>query len=109
MIAGRFCETPLLRRTARLSKKIDKPPRKVAKIYQQICAKSCKRNLWRRQNEHHAQQQQVHQIDYDEGEKRALIGKISLIFRDHPARKREMERPRCSDHSVKPPTVRLLF
>ena len=107
MIAGRFCETPVLRRTARIFKKIDKPPRKVAKIYQQIRAKPCKRNLWRRQNEHHAEQQQVHQIDHNEGEERALIGQVSLIFRDHPARKREMERPRRSDDSVKPSTVRL--
>ena len=65
-IVGRFCETPVLRRTARICKKIDKPPRKVAKIYQQIRAESRKRNLWRRQNEHHAEQQQVHQIDHNE-------------------------------------------
>jgi hypothetical protein len=36
--------------------KIDKPPRKTAEIYQQIRAEACKRNLWRRQNEHHAEQ-----------------------------------------------------
>ena len=86
---------------------IDKPPRKVAKIYQQIRAEPCKGDLWRRQNEHHAQQQQIHQIDHDEREERALIAQVSLIFWDHPARKREMERPRRSDDSVKPSTVRL--
>ena len=107
MIVGRFCETPALRRTARISKKIDKPARKVAKIYQQIRAESRKRSLWGCQNEHHAEQQQVHQIDHDEREERALIAQVSLIFRDHPARKREMERPGRSDDSVKPSAVRL--
>ena len=77
------------------------------KIGQQIRSETGERNLWRRQNEHHAEQQHIHQIDHNEREKRALIAQVSLIFRDHPTRKREMERPRRADHSVKPSTIRL--
>ena len=36
-----------------------------------------------------------------------LIAQVSLIFRDHPTRKREMEGARRADHSVKPSTIRL--
>ena len=92
---------------ARSSKTIDKPPREVAKIRQQICAETRKRNLRGRKNKHYAEEQQVHQIDHDEGEERALIAEVGLIFRNHPTRKREMERPCRADHSVKPPAVRL--
>ena len=90
-----------------MMEKIGKPPREVGKVGQQICSETGERNLGRRENEHHAEQQHVHQIDYDEREERALIAQVSLIFRDHPARKREMERPRHADHSVKPSTIRL--
>ena len=87
--------------------KISNPSRKDAKIDQQICSETGERNLRRRQNEHHAEQQHVHQIDYDEREERTLIAQVSLIFRDHPTRKSEMERPRRADHSVKPSAIRL--
>src|SRR6266498_506129 len=46
-------------------------------------------------------------MDHDEREERALIAEVGLIFRDHPARKREVERPGHADHSVKPSAVRL--
>ena len=86
---------------------IENPTRKAGKIGQQIRSETGERNLRRRQNEHHAEQQHVHQIDHDEREERPLIAQISLIFRDHPTRKREMERARHADHSVKPSTIRL--
>ena len=74
---------------------------------QQICAEAGKCDLWRRENQHHAEQQQIHQIDHHERKKCALIAEISLILRDHPAGEREMERPRCADHRVKQSPVRL--
>jgi hypothetical protein len=107
MIVGRFCETPVLQRTARIFEKVNEPTREIGKIDQQICSETGERNLRRRQNEHHAEQQHVHQIDHDQREERTLIAQVSLIFRNHPTRKREMERPRRADHSVKPPAVRL--
>ena len=87
--------------------KVNNPPCKIAKVRQQICSETGERNLRRRQNEHHAEQQHVHQIDHDEREERTLIAQVSLIFRDHPTCKREMERPRRADHSIKPSTIRL--
>ena len=87
--------------------KIENPPREIGKIDQQIRPETGERNLRRRQNEHHAEQQDVHQIDHDQREERTLIAQVSLIFRDHPTRKREMERARRADHSVKPSTIRL--
>ena len=87
--------------------KIENPTGKDAKIGQQICSETDERNLRRRQNEHHAEQQDVHQIDHDQREERTLIAQVSLIFRDHPTRKREMERPRRADHRVKPSAIRL--
>ena len=80
--------------------KIENPTGKGAKIGQQICSETDERNLRRRQNEHHAEQQHVHQIDHDQREERTLIAQVRLIFRNHPTRKREMERPGHADHSV---------
>src|SRR5437763_11872883 len=64
-----------------------------------------KRNLWRRKNEHHTEQQEVHQIDHNQREDRALIAQVRLILRNHPARKSEVESPCHTDYSIKPSTV----
>ena len=82
--------------------------RKVADIGEDIGAKTGKRNLRRSDHEHDAEHDQVQQIDdHDEGEKCSLIGKIGLIFQDHPAGKREMKRPGHPNERVEQPAVRL--
>ena len=84
---------------------IENPTRKAGKIGQQIRSETGERNLRRRQNEHHAEQQHVHQIDHDEREKSSLIAQIGLIFGDHPTSEREMERPGRADHGIKQASV----
>jgi len=86
---------------------IDDPLREVAKIRQQIRAEICERNFGRCKHEHHAEQQQVHEIDHDERKKGALIAEVGLIFRNHPAGKREMERPGRANHGIKQSPIRL--
>ena len=87
--------------------KLDNPSREVAKICQQVRAEPSKGDLSRRKNEHHAEQQQVHQIDDHEREECALIAQVGLIFRDHPAGEREMERPGGADHGIQQAPIRL--
>lgn len=89
------------------SEKLDNPLRKVAEIGQQIRAEICKRDFGRCKHEHHAEQQQVHEIDHDERKKCALIGEVGLIFGYHPAGKREMERPGRANHGKKQSSIRL--
>ena len=81
--------------------------RKVADIREDICAKTGERNLRRSDHEHDAEHDQVQQIDDHKGEKCSLIGKIALIFQDHPAAKREMKRPGDTYERVEQPAVRL--
>ena len=63
--------------------------------------------MWRGENQHHAEQQQIHEIDNHEGKECPLICEIGLIFRNHPAAEREMKCPRCADDGVKQAAIRL--
>ncbi len=83
------------------------PRHEISEIGQQIRAEAFKRDLSGRENQHDAEQRQIHQVDQDERKKCALIREISLILRDHPAGEREMERPCGANHGVKQPAVRL--
>jgi len=81
--------------------------REVTEIRQQIRAEAFKGDLSGCENQHDAKQQQIHEVDDHERKKRALIGKVRLVLRDHPAGEREMERPRGANHSVKQSPIRL--
>jgi len=81
--------------------------REVTEIRQQIRAEAFKGDVSGCQNQHHAEQQQIHQIDDYERKKRALIGKVRLVLGNHPAREREMERPRDANHRIKQLPIRL--
>jgi (1->4)-alpha-D-glucan 1-alpha-D-glucosylmutase len=107
LIVGRLCQTPVFTRNCEISSIINctKLPRLVSKI----SAETFKRDLSGRENQHDAEQQEIHQIDDDERKKCALIGKISLILGDHPAGEREMKRPRDPNHGVKQPSIRCMF
>jgi len=94
-------------RCSQLRNKLHHPLREVAEIRQQIRPEAFKCDLSGRQNQHDAEQQQIHQVDDDERKKRALIGKIGLVLGNHPAGEREMERPRDANHGVKQPPIRL--
>ena len=83
------------------------PLHKIAQIRQQIRPEAFKRDLSGRENQHHTEQQQIHQVNNDERKKCALIGDVRLVLGDHPAGERKMERPGDSNHGVKQPSIRL--
>lgn len=86
---------------------LDEPVRKVPEIRQQIRAETRKLDMRRRENQHHAEQKQVHEIDHHEGKKCALIAQVRLIFQDHPACEGKVKRPRRANDYVKQLPVRL--
>ena len=92
---------------SQLRKKLHDPRHETSEIRQQIRAEAFKRDLSGRENQHDAEQQEIHQVDDDERKKCALIGKVGLILWDHPAGEREMERPCGANHGVKQPPIRL--
>ncbi len=94
-------------RYSQLRKKLHDPRHEISEIRQQIRTEAFKRDLSGRKNQHHAEQQQIHQVDDYERKKCALIGKVGLILGDHPTGEREMERPRDANDSVKQPPIRL--
>src|SRR5207244_12421567 len=81
--------------------------REVPEISQQIVPETGKSDSRRGENQQHAEQKQVHEIDHDERKKCALIAQIRLIFQDHPACEGKMKRPRCANDRVKQLPVRL--
>ena len=91
----------------RPTRKFNDPLREVPEIRQQIGAKTRKRDMRRGENQHHAEQKQVHEIDHHERKKCALIAQVRLIFQDHPACEGKMKRPRCANDRVKQLPVRL--
>ena len=82
---------------------VTKLPRFVSKSAPKLSNVICRG----RENQHDAEQQEIHQVDDDEGKKCALIGKVGLVLWDHPAGEREMERPCGANHGVKQPSIRL--
>src|SRR5436309_3072808 len=91
--AGRTGYNPMFRLALREA--VDQfadPLREVPEIRQQIGAETRKRDMWRRENQHHAEQKQVHEIDHHERKKCALIAQVRLIFQDLPACECKMKR-----------------
>src|SRR5438477_4987855 len=81
--------------------------RETPNVREQVSAEISEGNPRRRQNEHDAQEQQIHQVNHYEGKERAVIGKVRLFFRDHPAGKSEVKGPGRADQAVEKPAVRL--
>ena len=94
-------------RYSQLCKKLHDPLRKTSEIRQQIRPEAFERDLSGRENQHHAEQQQIHKVDDDERKKCTLIGKVGLFFGDHPESEREMECPRRTNRGVKQAPIRL--
>ena len=90
-----------------LLEKINYPDREITEIDQQIRAEAREGGLWGCENEHPAEQKQVHQINHYERKKCSLVAEVGLILRDHPAREREMKSPRGADYCIEQSPVRL--
>ena len=90
-----------------LVEKINEPNREIAEVCQQIVTEIPECNLRRGDDQHHAEQKQVHQINDHKRKKHALVAQVGLIFRNHPARESEMERPRDPNDAVKQTPIRL--
>ena len=81
------------------------PRHEISEVGQQIRAEAFKCDLPGRENQHDAEQREIHQVDDDQRKKCALICEIRLILRDHPAGEREMERPCDANYGVKQAAV----
>jgi len=96
-----------MRAAAEAVEEVGDPAGKIADVGEEIGAKTGERDLWRHQDEHCAQEQQIHQVDHNEREKCAVLSQVALVFRNHPAGEREMKRPGRADHGIEESPVRL--
>src|SRR5262245_59318536 len=76
-------------------------------VLPKIYSETVERNVRRRDNEHGAEQHEIHEVDHDQREECSVIAQIGLILRDHPAGKCEMECPSRTDDGIKHAAVRL--
>src|SRR2546428_13044195 len=89
-----------LRTAAKSIEEISNPMRKIADILDEFGAEIDERDLPCSQHQHHAKQNQIHQINHHEREKRPVVPQIRLILGNHPAREGEMECPCCADRRI---------
>src|SRR3989442_12595792 len=80
---------------------------KIADVLDQVAAEIDECDLPCSQHQHHAKQNQIHQVNHDEREKRTVVPQVGLVLGNHPAGEAEMECPRCADHRIEQSPVRL--
>src|SRR5262249_52122153 len=76
------------------------PFRKTSEIRHEIISETSKGDLRRGDDKEDAQEQQVHQINKNEGKKCAVIAEVRLVFRNHPAGEGKMESPGNTENGV---------
>lgn len=80
--------------------------RKIAQVGDEIAAETRECDLRRSDDEKDAEQSEVHKVNEHERKECAVIAQIGLVFRNHPSRKSEMERPRGADDGEQKLAVR---
>src|SRR5437667_3417804 len=79
------------------------PASKIADVYQQVRSEISEGNPGGCQNKHDAEKKQIHQVNNYQRKEGAVVGKVSLFLRDHPAGKREVKCPGRADQAVEKP------
>jgi hypothetical protein len=81
--------------------------RKIARVGGDFAAEGFERHVGRSEDQERAQEDQIQEVDHDQGEERAVGGEVGLTLGDHPKGKAEVEGPGQSEQAEEDRSVRL--